>query len=668
MGAVTRALATAWDAQHGALFPWVPVCLATGIGLFFSLRAEPSGLLLVLCAVAGLCGIAVSLRSGPLAGPLFLGLALVGLGVSLAGARAHGVAAPVLEGRYYGAVVGRIVDIDRSANDAVRLTLDHVDLPDLWRGQVPDRVRVALYGEQGFTVLRIGARVMTTAHLSAPPGPAEPHGFDFRRHAWFEGLGGVGYTRVPVLSLPHDPAGLGLRRLRQTIADRVRSQLDGPPGAMAAAILTGDRSALPQPMLDALRDSNLAHLLAISGLHMGLLAGAVFGALRLGFVLLPRIGLSPWAKKASALGALAAAAFYLALSGGNVATERAFVMVAVGLLAILLDRRVLSLRSVALAATIVLVLRPEALTGPGFQMSFAATTALVVVFGRVSRADWLPRNRLLKGAATVVLSSAIAGAATAPVGMAHFNQIAHYGLLANVLAVPLMGILVIPAGLVVAVLMPLGLEAPALWAMGMGIRWILFVAQTVAGWPGAVSGVVQPAPAVLPLLAGAALWAVVVQGRARWAGFAGVAVALALWAGTGRPDLLIARDGGLVGVMTPAGRALSRDRTAAFVAGLWLENDGLGQNQPGAAALWTGQGVTHVTGKKAAGRVQSCSTSDLVVSNAALPDDLPCHVWDAARLAQTGAVAGYRGAEGWRFVTSRDVSGHRLWSPETWDQ
>lgn len=185
-----------------------------------------------------------------------------------------------------------------------------------------------------------------------------------------------------------------------------------------------------------------------------------------------RAGLRLPTKKIAAVGALVAAAGYLALSGGNVATERAFVMVAVMLLAVLADRRALSLRAVALAACIILVLRPEALMGPGFQMSFAATTALVAVFGALRDLDWRVGPKWMRPVWAVVMSSFVAGLATAPIAAAHFNQIAHYGLVANLLSVPLMGALVMPMAVLAGLLMPLGLEGLALAVMQPALEWI----------------------------------------------------------------------------------------------------------------------------------------------------------------------------------------------------
>lgn len=639
--------------QRGQLFAWAPVFLALGIGGYFLLRVEPASWMLWLCGGTGLGLLMLQRRLGAASGPVLAALALVLLGLAVAGARTHQVSAPVLSFRYYGPIEGRIVGIDRSASDAVRLTLDTVVLRRTSPARTPDRVRVSLHGEQGFITPTPGMTVILTGHLSPPQGAVEPGGFDFRRHSWFLRLGAVGYTRTPVLMLEPPAGGLHVFRARMALSARVQAALPGETGAFAAAVMTGDRSGMGQGTLDDLRRTNLAHLLAISGLHMGLLAGFVFAALRLGFLLWPAAALRLPVKKLAAAGAMLAAGGYLALSGGNVATERAFVMVAVALGAVIVDRRALSLRAVAMAALIVLLLRPEALLGPGFQMSFAATTALVAVFGALRNIDmdWVPR--WLRPVLAVVISSAVAGAATAPVGMAHFNQAAHYGLMANLVSVPLMGLLVMPAAVVAACLLPLGLEGLALWVMGLGLDWILLVAGTVSGWDGAVGQVISPGPWVLPLLACGMLLVMLWHGRFRWAGLAPVALGLVLWAGAERPGVLVAENGGLVGILGPQGRALSKPKGAGFVAGVWLENDGDAAEQPQAAKRWPGTGVLrdlmfgdrlfrHAQGKRglAALLKAGCAPHDIVVMTVDLEGQkLPCEVYDPKRLRRTGALS-----------------------------
>ncbi len=288
-----RQIAGVLEAQHGHLFPWTPVFLGIGIGTYFALPFEPGHDALTAVALAAVACAAAAWRwAGPR--PILLALGLVCAGLALAAWRAQSLGAPVLGFRYYGPVEGRIVEIDRSMSDKTRLTLDRVVLERTPPHRTPARVRVSLHGEQAFVAPRPGMRVMMTANLSPPQGPVEPGGFDFRRHAWFQRLGAVGYTRAPVLRVEaaaEGRAGLLMTTLRDRISRWVREAMPGREGAFAAAIMTGDRSGMDRSTIEALRASNLAHLLAISGLHMGLLTGFVFAAIRCGLALVPPLAL-----------------------------------------------------------------------------------------------------------------------------------------------------------------------------------------------------------------------------------------------------------------------------------------------------------------------------------------------------------------------------------------
>ncbi len=662
------------EAQRGHLFPWVPVALGLGIGGYFALRVEPGWP--VHAALAALA--AVLLAAAPRQ-PLAVFAAVLAAGFAIAGARAHWVAEPVLGFRYYGPVEGRVVAIDRSISDKLRLTLDRVHLDRVPPDRTPARVRVSLHGTQDWLTPEPGMRVMLTGHLSPPQGPVEPGGFDFRRMAWFKRLGAVGYTRSPVLvaaPAADGAAGLRVHRLRLRISAAVQAALPGEAGAFAAAVTTGDRSAMGRDTLDALRASNLAHLLAISELHMGLLTGFVFAAIRLALAAVPRIALRRPVKKWAALASLAAGAFYYLLSGGNVATERAFIMVAVIFTAVLFDRRAITLRAVAIAALIVLGLRPETLTEPGFQMSFAATTALVAVFGWLRDwQGWAPPG-WLRPVAAVVISSAVAGAATAPVAAAHFNRIADYGLLANLLSVPLMGLVVMPGAVLAALLAPLGLAWIGLGVMRPAIEWILGVAHWVAGLDGAVTPVVAPPAAALPLIAIGFLFVMLWRTRWRAAGLVPAALGLLVWTQAQRPPVLVADSAALVGVMTTAGRALSKPRGDGFAALNWLENDGdpAGQDAAFARTGFAGgagwqearvgpHAIVHLSGRGAAGRAaEACSSAALVIVARDVPAAGPCLILDAEKLRDTGSLAVYPGAATPRLVTARDLSGDRLWT------
>ncbi|ESW60875.1 MAG: competence protein [Rhodobacter sp. CACIA14H1] len=574
VGALLRRPFDALEARRGRLFGFVPVGLGVGIGLWFALPDEPS--VAAYAGGAALCPVmsAIALRWRLLA-PVSVMVCCVVIGALACGLRVLVVAAPMLDGTYYGPITGRVIDLDRSQSGALRITMDRVWLERRDPARVPHSVRLSLHGDHALDAPLPGDVVMTTARLSAPEGPVEPGAFDFRRMAFFESLGAVGYTRVPVLLWQQALAGEErVGRLRSHLSGAIRSRIDGDAGAFAAGVLTGDRSGLSVEAVAALRDSSLAHLLAISGMNMAFLVAFTFGFLRYGLALVPPLALRVNSKKAAAAVSLGVACFYLLLSGANVATERAFIMVAVMLVAVLLDRRALTLRSVAIAGIILLLWQPEALLSPGFQMSFAATVALIVSFSALT--DWSAGRQvpwLLRVGMTAVLASLVGGLSTAPYAAAHFNRFTDYGLLANLLTGPVMGLVVMPAGALAGLAAPFGLAGPPLWVMEMGCRWILFVAYEVAALEGSVTAIKAPPGMVLGWLSLGLLFIVLWSGRWRWMGLVPVSVALAMWVLAPRPAVLVGA-GGIVGVMGPDGRALSAERGGGFMVRNWLENDG----------------------------------------------------------------------------------------------
>lgn len=661
----------------------MPVCLAAGISAWFALPELPTWWQWLAIAITGLVAVAASRMTAPLAergrigwrmaDMLRLGglvTALIVAGTVLIGLRSAHVAAPILKWRYYGPIEGRLVEIDRSARDRLRLTLDKVVLEEVDASRTPHRVRVSLTDTASGTLPQLGQRISLTGHLGPPPGPASPGSFDFRWHAWFSGLGAVGYSRQPAVSLAPPSGGTWkMHRARIAISQKIQQRIGGQEGAVAAALMTGDRSGIAEATNKIMRASNLYHIISISGLHMGMLAGFVYAAMRYAMVGLQATGLAlalP-AHKIAALVAMLAAAIYLWLSGGGVATERAFVMVAVMLGAILADRRAISLRTVAMAAVVILIYSPEALVTPGFQMSFAATIALILIYGPWSRiAPHLPF--WLRPVAMLLLTSLVAGMATAPIAAAHFNQMAHYGLLANLLVVPVMGTLVMPAGVIAALLAPFGLADPALWVMGMGTAWMLQVAGFIAGLGGSVTPVVLPPAPVLPLMGfGAALLVLCWRpgpGLRRspflLAGLCGgaamLATAAAIWLNTDRPLLLIAPQGEAAGLMTPQGRAMSKPSGGSFTVRTWLREDGdIATQQQSAerpgwsgdrnmrhAALPNGWQVWHFTGKGSGDRAAAaCLPQRIVIATertGLTTSNQRCLLFDLYALRYSGAV------------------------------
>jgi competence protein ComEC len=658
---------------RGMLFPWIAVFMGCGVGAWFTVQTEPGAGSYALAAVLAAGGLGLAARGPDLTRPLALAIAALAAGWLAAGIRAHSVAAPMLNFRYYGPVEGRIVAIDRSQSDALRLTLDQVVLREVSPDRTPERVRVSLQGAQDWLQPAPGQVVILTAMLAAPEGPVEPDSFDFRRMAFFDQLGAVGYTRNPVLLLEEPTDGaLPIDRLRRHLTTGMLEHMEGQAGAFAAGAMTGDRSAITEETVQALRDSSLAHLLAISGMNLAFLTAFVFGLFRYGIALVPWLALRVNSKKVAAVASLGVALFYLALSGSNVATERAFIMIAVFLGAILLDRRALTLRSVAIAGMLLLLTKPESMLNPGFQMSFAATIALIVGFAALDGSIYRQRlPRWLMPVFTLVLSSVIGGFSTAPYAAAHFNRFTDYGLLANLLTVPIMGAVIMPARAVAALL-----EALPLWAMEQGARWILFVAHWTAGLEGSVTAIPAPGPWVMPLFTLGAIWLILWRGRVQLVGVVPVVASLILWIGADRPLLLVSGDGRLLGLDGPEGRVLSSATGGGFAAENWLQNDGDLALQAEAAARqgfsgpkgerWfevAGLKAVALSGKGAQDKLaQVCARADLVIL-ADRAETVPegCPLIDEDMLARTGALAISLQDGALQITRTRTAS--RLWSP-----
>lgn len=585
---VWAALGDGLAEQRDRIFLWCPVFFGAGIGVYLSVENEPQRWVLILNATLALCA-AWAAFVPVLRGPAFL-IIWMCAGFGGAALRSAWVSAPVLMGQYSGPVEGTITLVDRASNGRMRLTLGDLRM-HMPRGEgTPRLVRVSLARVPDHFLPTPGQRIAVSARLNAPAAPTEPGGYDFRRLAWFRGLGGTGYATGPPVRLPSEAGGITSRidRLRMSISRGLQQRLGPRDGGFAAAILTGDRSALDGQVVEQLRKSNLAHLMAISGLHMGLMSGLAFALARLLLALMPALALRTDTKVAAAIFASLVTFAYLLISGNGVPAQRAFVMVLVVMGAVVLGRRAITLRSLAVAAVIVLALRPESLAEPGFQMSFAATTALVAAFGALSGpAGGGGSHAAVRWVLFLGLSSLVAGMATAPFAAAHFNRVPSYGLAANMLAVPVMGFVVMPAALAAAVSWLVGAETAALSLMALGIEWILQVAKMISDWPGAVHWIKSPPAGTIPLLSAGGLILTLWKGWERVAGLVLVMIAGAWWASGPRPLILVADQGKQIGIMLGDGtRALRPARGGRFITSSWLENDGRGQERAAARHLW----------------------------------------------------------------------------------
>ena len=678
------------EAGAGRLLPWVPVAFGTGIAFYFAADREPVASVTAVAATA--FGVAAFLLRRQKVFPIAVMIAAMAAGFATATWKtariAHGVLArPMYSVSLSGFVEARDI---RERTDRFVLRVSQMQSP---RGQTRlERVRLSV--RKG-TAPAVGSFVELKARLQPPLAPLRPGSYDFGRDMYFQGIGASGFVTGAIKTVEQPPlsGGLSLRYaalmqdLRDAIDARIRNVLDGDRRAIATALLTGRRDAITTPVNDAMFISGLGHVLSISGYHMAVVAGVVFFAVRALLALIPALTVGFPIKKWSAAAALAAAAFYLLLSGAEVATQRSFFMTAVVLIAVMVDRRAVTFRTLAVAAMIVLALAPEALVHPSFQMSFAATLGLVALVQiGMPRLFASPDNSATARVAlwggreimTLALASFVAGLATTPYAAFHFHRVTPYGVLANLAAMPVVSAVVMPAGLLGLLAMPFGLDGVFWQLMGWGIDWMIVVTEWVAALPGAIGR--MAAFGIGPLIAASA--GIVLLGLLRtplrWAGSA-VLVLAVVWAlAVPQPDILISGDGHNVGVRGRDGRLhLMRTAKDAFLVKEWLAADA-DARQPGDASLADGVSCDEagcVTQLADGGLValalrsdalsDDCERAALVVAARQAPPSCPSPVIGQDRLRRQGAMVLRRTRDGFAVDAVKPKGIDRPWSPAT---
>lgn len=685
--------ADAVQAQRDRWRLWAPVAFGGGCAAYFALPAEPPIWPLALFAGVASATWIVARRRGAGRGltvPLML-IACLALGLTAAKARTERVAAPIAPALSEPTVIeGWVVDVESPGARGSRVILAPVRIRDLAPEDTPLRLRVTVRGAPPAP----GTPLRVFAILNPPPPPASPGSYDFGKVSFFRGIGGVAFglgdARPAVL--PEPPVGLkrqmALNGARFELATRLVERLGERRGGVAAAMVTGHRTWLSEDELSAMRDSGMAHVLAISGMHMAIVGGFVFFGVRLMIAAWPWLALRVSGKKVAAVAGLIACGAYLLVSGGPPPAERAFTTAAVAFIAILLDRRAISMNALAVAAFVVLTLRPETIVQPGFQMSFAATAALVALAeswrGRIREiaAPWIivTIQKFIGYVGAVCAASIVAGMAIGPFAMQHFNRTAIYGLIANVSTAPITGFILMPMLALGAALEPLGLGAPFLWVAGWAVEVMLAIGGWTSGLPGAVRAVPSAPTIALPIAFLGLLWLCLWKGHGRWLGVPFFAAVL-IWPRPPAPDLWIG-DAATTAAVRQGGEAvLLRPGVRLFPAELWSQRRGVALVPPdegwiatrssrrpeaqGPLALWWGTRAPDMDQLD-----QLCASAEVVAVRAEvvrLPEGCGGRlVLDGVDFARGGAAELWRAPDapsGWRAVWTLDERGDRPWSP-----
>lgn len=575
------------ELNRGIAFLLVPVCLAVGAIAYFSLASEPDFAKPVAVVVlAAVC--AFVSRSWPKTHLCFMALLLIVLGLLAAKVETWRAGTRMLGSEISTQLTGRVISLEEMESGRIRLTMDVISTARPKLRYAPERVRLS--ARKIPPEMTAGSLITGYAKLLPPTGPVRPDSYDFSFDSYFAGIGGSGFflgnptvvsAKAGEMPLPARVFS-GIENAREAIADHIRGSIGGAEGEIAAALIVGVRAGIPDEINEAMRRTGIYHIISISGLHMALVAGTIMGLLRGAFALFPGFSARRPVKKYAAAAALFSIAAYLVISGVVVAAERSFIMLAVMLIAVLFDRAALTMRNLAISAIAVILVSPHEVVGPSFQMSFAATAALVGAYAgwadhHAGKTRPPPPKRSLPGFLTrkfllatggLAMTSIIAGSATALFAIWHFQRVSPLSLFANLAVMPIVSVVMFLA-VASALLMPFGLDWPALYLMGKGLTAMIAISAWISERsPVDGVGLISQQSVLLVTVA-----LVIATMATTWLRLTAVPFALAgllTVSHTRAPDVLISEDARLVALSIGNGElAVNRERPNEFAADNW---------------------------------------------------------------------------------------------------
>lgn len=586
------------EEAYGHGFLLVPVFLVTGASLWFSLAVSPSPYI-VLAAFVFCTSLAICLRYRVGLGALLLKTtALLLAGMLLASVETMRIDTIMLDTAVTTRINGKVERRELDARGYWRYTVKLTATSEPVLSRAPEKVTVL--SRSRHEDIAVGAMLSGRARLSPPSGPALPRLNDFAFSSYFDGIGATGFFYgAPSLVTSAADADAGadteqdwltiadtwLYHLRSAIANRIRTVIGGDAGAFAASIVTDERRAISAETMEALRVSGLAHIVAISGLNMALASGIFFVGLRMALSLFPGFAQRWPVKKIAAFAALMMTLAYYLISGFAVSAERAWLMMSIMLIAVLLDRPSISLRNVAISAIIIVAVSPSEVMGPSFQMSFAATVALVSAYAFWARRE-VVNERLIMAkrpmwltsvsifwtfCVGIIVTSLIGGISTAIYSIEHFHRVTTYGLAANLAAMPVMSFIVMPFALIGMLLMPFGLDAPFLTVMGYGMAMVIQIATQVADW-GGDAGIGRQHGWFMVVATLGFLILTLFRTRLAWFGLPALAIAVGLLVferTKDMPDVVVYEDGQLVALTGSDTVSTTRTKPSDFIFDQW---------------------------------------------------------------------------------------------------
>ena len=576
---LTNFTQTLFECENQRLNLWLPVAFALGIICYFSLPFEPTLFIPVIAFILSLTGYMVlRLKSNAALLLLFIAFFLGGFIRILI--QTDIAAAPFIHKSYsFVSVVGRVEKVEwRQAG--IRLTLSELTINKIPEKEKPVRIRVSANGHK--IIPKVGDFVALKAKLSPPSLAWYPNGYNFARLAFYQQIGATGFATSRLKVISNNNKTSRLENIRMAVLKRILSILPKDTGNIAVALITGEQGGVSAAIRDNYTGAGIVHVLSVSGFHMSLIAGFIFALLRFIFSLIPAVSLRYNTKKICALLALILTFGYLLISGMAVPAVRSYLMIAFVLIAVILDRQALSMRSVMWAGFLILLISPQVLLTASFALSFGAVIALIAGYeslGQQFKHFFAAKPVWVKwtlGAFCVfIIMNLIAHLATAPIAAYHFHRYNNYGVLGNFLTSTTFSFLIMPLLFIATILMPIGLDRPFISIVGFLLDKINSVTAWINSLPYATIFIPSFPNWGYGLILFGGLWICIWQSKIRYLGFAILMIGTLSLFCHQTPDLIIGQGGKLIAVRQDDSFAFTDLRKQKAFRKAWLEANGI---------------------------------------------------------------------------------------------
>lgn len=569
-------------AEHGRWVHWLPVGLVFGIGCYFSIHQEPGFLvyLILFFSAAAACVILVTKPDYRFFGYLIIGFAT---GFCIIGARVNFNPTPMFKTVQEKAeITGHIESIENHPykdDGSYRVVINGVTLD---KKTYPAKLRLNVPQNLGNT-LEIQDHITVAATIYPIPMPSSLHGYFARRAAFLQGIGG---TASANMLLHHEKSKhKTFSHYRQVLIGKILSRLKTPYSAIGSALVTGDRSYIPQPLRQAFADAGLAHILAISGLHLSLVTLIVFLMLRRLMCLWPAFSMALPVKKVAAVLAVIASMFYMTIANFGIPVQRSFIMITLAMIAVCLDRTAFSMRSLVIAATVVLLIAPESVLSASFQLSFAAVLRLLAFYESAwpklqervfqSSSKLLGAKKIVWGFLGICMTTFIASLATTAFSMAFFQRFTAQAILGNLLAIPLVSFAIMPLALACVFSLAFGGSDGLFWLWGKSIMILCEIANVIATLPGASIQVKAVPSQSLAIFAFGMLWLCLWKKNWRWLGMLPMLLSVVSWRMFELPIAYVSPKTDIMAYLEDDTIHISSDHPDAFLVANWAQEWGV---------------------------------------------------------------------------------------------